>query len=330
MKDVAIVALPFSGKSTVFNAVARAHAATGGGAQKPNVAVVTVPDPRVDELARMHSSAKLVYSQIRLVDVPGFEARALGDARAADALAVVLRDFGDDADPVRDLARFRSELAVADLQTIEKALERVRKQARVANPELKTEVELYERAEAVLSDDRWLREEAWGPDDLRTLGLLTPLTLKPALHVLNVDEAHAGEPSVAAPAVVIRGLLEAEAAELPEEEAAELMAEFGVSESATSRFVRSVYDLLDLVTFFTVGDQESRAWEVRRGSKAPQAAGTIHSDFEKAFIRCETVSYEALIAAGSWDAAVKAGAMRVEGRDYEMQEGDVVHIRHSA
>jgi hypothetical protein len=325
MKDVAITGLPFAGKSTVFNAVARAHAATGGGAQKANVAVVSVPDPRLHELARMHASAKATSSQVRLTDIPGLSANALGDARAADALAVVLRDFGGDADPVRDLATFRAELAVADLQTIEKVLERARKQAK------RDEADLYERAEKVLSDDRWLREEAWDSDERRTLGLLTPLTLKPVLYLVNVDEAHEGDhPPLDDPFMVIRGLLEAEAADLDPGEADALLREFGVDESATSRFVHTVYSLLDLVTFYTVGPKEARAWEVARGATAPQAAGVVHTDFERAFIRAEVESYDELVASGSWEAAREKGLMRVEGREYVVRDGDVVHIRHSA
>jgi hypothetical protein len=325
MKDVAITGLPFAGKSTVFNAVARAHAATGGGAQKANVAVVHVPDPRLEELALMHASAKTTYSQVRLTDIPGLSANALGDARAADALAIVLRDFGDDADPARDLATFRAELAVADLQTIEKVLDRTRKQGK------RDEAALYERAEAVLSDDRWLRDEDWPPEDRRALGLLTPLTLKPVLHVVNVDEAHEGDhPPLNEPVMTIRGLLEAEAADLEPDEADALLKEFGVDESATSRFVHTVYSLLHLVTFYTVGPTESRAWEVADGATAPQAAGVVHSDFERAFIRAEVETYDELVAAGSWEAAREKGLMRVEGREYVVRDGDVLHIRHSA
>lgn len=330
MRDVALTGLELSGKSTVFNAVARAHAATGGGAQKANVAVVSVPDERVDRLAEMHASRKTVHGQVRLIDLPGFSARSLGEARAADALAVVLRAFGGDADPARDLATFRAELALADVATLEKALERTRKQTRVnPTPEAKAELEAYERAEAVLGSDRWLREEAWEPADLRWLQLLTPFTIKPVLHVVNLDETRPAETGVPEPRIAIRGLLEAEAAELDPGDAAELMAEFGLTESATARFIRSVYDLLDLVTFLTTGEDETRAWEIARGAKAPQAGGAIHSDLERGFIRAEVVSYDDLVAAGSWDKAREAGRLRLEGKDYDVREGDVLHIRHS-
>lgn len=324
MRDVAVVGLPFAGKSTVFRAVTRAAES-----QRGNVAVVSVPDQRVDELGRLHDSAKLVYAQVRLTDVPGLDARALAAAREADALAVVLKGF-DDASPQADLESFRAEMAVADLATVEKVLDRARRQAKTGAAAAKAEAQVYERAEQVLSGDKWLSEAQWDDSERRLLALTTPLTLKPVLHVLNSDEGYDGsEPGLPSPVVVIRGLVEAEAAELSEQEASELLAEFGVTEPAATRFLRGVYGLLDLLTFYTAGDTESRAWEVARGAKAPQAAGRIHSDMERGFIRCEAVSYDELVSAGSWDAAREAGKLRVEGRDYVMRDGDVVHIRHS-
>ncbi len=328
MKDVAIVGLPFSGKSTVWEAVSRGHAQAGG--RKANLAVVSVPDPRVDALAGTEGSKKLTYSQVRLVDTAGLDAQSLHAAREADALAVVLRAFGDDPDPARDLLTFRAELAVADLQTLEKATERARKQAKSGAKEAKDELAVCERAEAVLSEDRWLAEERWEPEEFRVLKLLTLLTVKPVLHVINTDETGAEPPSVPEPRVLIRGLLEAEAAELPESDAASLLAEYGVEASATKRFVRSVYDLLGLVTFLTTGPTESRAWEVPSGTKAPQAAGTIHSDLERGFIRAETVAFDDLMGAGSFDAAKAKGLVRLEGKDYEVKEGDVLLIRHAS
>lgn len=325
-----MVGLTYSGKSTIWGAVSRAHSSAPPGAAKANVAVVAVPDERLDRLTAMLQSRKVTAGQVRLVDVPGLNAQSLGDARAADALAVVVRAFGSDADPAGDLEKFRSELALADLSTLEKSTERVRKKLKTQAAEAKVELETYKRAEAVLSEDRWLSDESWDADAERALRLLTPLTLKPVLVVANVDETHDGTPDgLPQPAIAVRGLLEAEAGDLSSEDAAELMAEFGVTESATTRFVHSLFELLDLITFFTGNEVEARAWEIPRGTKAPQAAGSVHSDFEKGFIRWEAVGFEDFMEFGSWDAARQKGRLRVEGRDYVVQDGDVVRILHS-
>lgn len=329
MRDIALVGLPFGGKTTVFNAVSRQHAATGTGGAQAHLAILEVPDPRLDRLRELFGSEEAIPARVRLVDVPGLDARALAEAREADALACVLRAFGDDADPAADLERFRAELAVTDLGTIERALERLRRQAKSGDDAVRAELEVVERAEAVLSEDRWLAEEDWSGEAYRALALLTPLTLKPVLLVLNLDETGTVPPDAPEPATEIRGLLEAEAAELDPSEAAEFMGEYGLEGSATDRFVRSVYGLLDLVTFFTANEQEAHAWEVPRGTRAPGAAGTIHSDFERGFVRAETVSYTDLLDAGSWDAAREGGALRIEGKDYQVREGDVIQIRHT-
>ena len=326
MKDVALVGLPSSGKSTVFTAVSR-HVSQRGSASQ---AVVEVPDDRLDTLAKIYASAKTTRSQVRLVDVAGIDARALGEARAADALAIVLRAFGADADPLRDLESFRSELALTDLQTVEKVRERVAKQTKSGGDAARFELEVTERAEAVLSDGRWLSEEAWGDEERRALSLWTPLTLKPALRVVNVEEPGQSIEGLSGKVVVIAGALEAEATELSPEEGADLLEGFGITEPAAGKFIKAAYDAIDLLTFYTAGPTEARAWETKVGSKAPQAAGAIHSDFERAFIRAERVSYEDIIAAGSEDVAKQKGLLRVEGKDYVVQDGDVLNIRHSA
>lgn len=326
MKDVALVGLPGSGKSTVFTAVSR-HVAQRGSASQ---AVVEVPDDRLDLLAKIYASKKTTRAQVRIVDIGGIDARALGEARAADALAIVLRAFGPDADPVRDLESFRSELAVTDLQTVEKVRERVAKQTKTGDKAATAELEATTKAEAVLSDGRWLSEEPWSVDERRVLSLWTPLTLKPSLHVINAEEPDPTVSALPAPTVTICGALEAEATELPEEEGADLLEGFGVTQAAAPAFIKAAYDAIGLLTFYTAGPTEARAWEVKRGARAPQAAGVIHSDFERAFIRAERVSYDDIVEAGSEDVARQRGLLRVEGKDYEVKDGDVLLIRHSA
>lgn len=325
MKDVAIVGLPGSGKSTVFTAVSR-HVARFG---KENQAVVDVPDPRVDVLAGIYDSKKRTHAQVRLVDIAGLDAHSLGTARAADALAIVLRTFGADADPSRDLQSFRAELAVADLQTVEKVVERASKKAR-NDAVAKVEADVATQAEAVLSEGKWLSEAEWTAEERRVLSMWTPLTLKPALHVVNAEDPEASAEPIPDPKVVLCAQLEAEAAELAPEEGAELLAGFGIGEPGTPRFIRGAYDAIGLLTFFTAGPTEARAWEVKRGARAPQAAGAIHSDFERAFIRAERVGYDDIVACGSEQAARDKGLLRAEGKDYEVKEGDVLLILHSA
>ncbi|HYZ93781.1 MAG TPA: DUF933 domain-containing protein [Actinomycetota bacterium] len=318
MKDVAIVGLAGSGKSTVFTAVS-AHA-TGGaiGSQ----AVVDVPDERLDRIAEIYESDKKTRAQVRLVDVPGIDPHSLNAARAADALAIVLRAFGEDADVKRDLDSFHAELAVADLATVEKVLERASKREAF-------EVEVARHAEAVLTDGRWLAEEDWTPEQRRVVAMWTPLTLKPAVYVVNAEDPHASTDGVPEPKVRICGALEAEAIELPDDEANALLSEFGITERATGALIQAAYDAIGLLTFFTAGPTEAHAWETFRGSKAPQAAGVIHTDFERGFIKAERVRYADLVESGSEEEAKRRGLVRLEGKDYEVQEGDILLIRHS-
>lgn len=299
MKDVAIVGLPASGKSTVFTAVSR-HVAHRGSATQA------------------------------VVDVPGIDPHSLQAARAADALAIVLRAFGHDADVRRDLDSFHAELAVADLATVERVAERAAKKAKSGDGTAKLELEICERAEHVLSEGRWLWDEDWSDEQRRVIGMWTPLTFKPVLHVVNAEDPAGNGSGVPDPHVLIAGALEAEATELPEEEAALLLREYGVNEPAAGRFVRAAYDAIGLVTFFTAGPTEAHAWAVPTGAKAPQAAGAVHSDFENKFIRAERVAFDAVVAAGSEDAARQQGLLRAEGKDYVVREGDILLILHSA
>jgi GTP-binding protein YchF len=326
MKDVAIVGLPQSGKSTIFTAVSR-HVAQRGSASQ---AVVDVPDERIDKLAEIYESKKKTLAQVNLVDVPGMDSYALQSARVADALAVVLRAFGDAVDVARDLASFRADLAVADLTTVEKVAERAARKAKSGDATAKLEVETCERAERVLSEGHWLWDEDWSDEQRRVISMWTPLTYKPVLHVVNAEDPEFDATSVPEPHVVICGALEAEATELPEDEAATLLREFGITDLAAGRFVRAAYDAIGLITFFTAGPTEAHAWAVRKGAKAPQAAGAIHSDFERAFIRAERVGYDDIVELGSEDAARQRGLLRAEGKEYEVREGDVLLILHSA
>jgi ribosome-binding ATPase YchF (GTP1/OBG family) len=314
VKDVALVGLPGSGKSTVFTAVSGRISQRGATAAQ---AVVDVPDERLQRIAEVYSSAKITHAQVRVLDIAGLDQRALGEARAADALAIVLRAFGPDADPAHDLDLFRTELAMADLGTVEKVAERKK-----VDP---AEGDVAKRAQQVLQEGRWLTEETWSDDERRIISLWTPLTFKPAINVVNTEE-----PSSSDLGIVICGALEAEATELPPDDALELLGGYGIEQSAVGRFVAAAYSAIGLLVFYTGGPTEAHAWETKLGSKAPQAAGAIHSDFERAFIRAERVTFEDLVACGSEEVAKEKGLLRVEGKDYEVQDGDVLHILHSA
>ncbi|MFA5786343.1 MAG: redox-regulated ATPase YchF [Actinomycetota bacterium] len=348
MKDVGIIGLPYCGKTTLFKALTRAAVDAHGPATKPHQAVVSVPDPRLGVLSEMHHSRKVVPATLRFIDVAGFAkgsaagdglgAQLLGALREVDALAVVLKAFGPDADPAADLSDLRLELALADLSSFERGLERAARKAKSGDKQAKAEIELLERARGLLDAGTPLRAEKWDAQEMAVLKNYAPLTGKPAIYVINLDEseiASASEraegirPSLESGADVIAldAELEAEAAELPEEEARGLLAEYGVERGALDQIIASAYRLLDLVTFLTTGDDETRAWQVRKHAPAPEAAGVIHSDLQRGFIRAEVVSYDDLVATGGWDAAKAKGRLRVEGKTYVVKEGDVVHVR---
>ncbi len=335
MKQVGIAGAPYSGKTTFFNALTHAGGASGG---KANLAIVPVPDERVDVLTRLHDSKKSVYAQLKFVDIGGATTQALGSLREADALAIVVRAYGADADPRAELADLMLELTLADLGSISAAADKAARKVRVGDKQAAAEVALVERAKAVLDAGRTLRSAQWDEDELTVFRNFAPLTLKPAVVVLNVDDegaAAAGPLAVELAATVhpdaeglaVPARLEAEVGGMAPDEAAELLAEFGVTAGALPRVVESAYRMLGLLTFLTAGEDESRAWEVRQGAKAPEAAGAIHSDLQRGFIRAEVVGYDDLVAAGSWDAAKAAGRLRVEGKDYVVTEGDVMNIR---
>ncbi len=321
MKDVGLVGLPYSGKSTFFTALTR----SGGVGGRSNQAVVEVPDERLGVLAEMESSKKVVAAKVRFVDVPGgLTAQGIAEFRQVDALCMVLRGFGEDASPKDELSKLETEMVLSDLVSIEGGLEKARKRAKGKGPD--AEVAVLERAHELLSEERPLRDAEFSPDELKILTGYGPLSLKPWIAVVNIAEG-ADSAGDLTDAVAISAALEAEVAGLDEAEARELLAGFGIERPGLDRVIEACYRALDLITFLTTGEDETRAWEVRRGARAPEAAGVIHTDLERGFIRAEVISYEDLTAAGSWDAAKAQGHLRVEGKDYEVQEGDVLHVR---
>jgi GTP-binding protein YchF len=324
VQDIGLVGRPFSGKSTLFTALTR----TGGHGGRANHAVVPVPDARVDVLTEIERSAKTVHAQVGFVDVPGGTSSAQGIAmlRETDALAIVVRCFGPDARPAAELNDVRADLLLADQAVIEPALEKAQKRAR-GRPG--PEVQALAAANAALADEKPLWEAGLPEEVRRELRAIAPLTLKPSIVVANLEEGAEVPTDLPDGTVGVYASIEAETAEMDPGEARSLLDEFGVHEPGLETVIRAGYLALDLVTFLTTGEDETRAWEIRSGATAPEAAGVIHSDLERGFIRAEVVSYDDLVAAGSMDAAKHAGTVRVEGKDYVVREGDILHVRFS-
>ncbi|MBN1440962.1 MAG: redox-regulated ATPase YchF [Anaerolineales bacterium] len=352
-----IIGLPQSGKTTVFNALTRGHAPTGamigGGRFEVHTAVVAVPDPRVDRLSAMFQPKKTIYAQVTYADVAGIESNPsargelkgplLGELRQMDGLLTVVRAFEDEAvphplgkvDPARDAAAMDSELLINDLITVERKLERLEEELRKGGAKDKAqaqkEAELFKKLHAHLQTDKPLRELELAAEEERTLSGMGLLTQKPMLILWNLGE---GKPEPEAPsagrrfaAAGIQGKLEMEIAQMPPDEAAAFLTEYGIAEPGLNRVIRLSYDLLGLQSFFTVGEDEVRAWTVRRGALAPEAAGVVHTDLQKGFIRAEVVPYEELIALGSLAEAKAKGRLRLEGKEYPVQDGDILNIR---
>ena len=323
MKDVGIVGVPYSGKTTLFTALTNAGSAGG----RSNQAVVDVPDERLSVLTDLESSKKTVHAKVRFVDVPGgLTAQGIAEFRQVDALCIVLGAFGPDADPPAELGSVEAELLLADIGSIESALTKGRKKAR-SSVEAQREVDILERANKLLDAEQPLRHGEWHADELKFLRGFGALTLKPWIVVANVEEGGALPEGLPAESIAVSASLEAEVAGMEESDARELLRGFGVTEPGLGLVIRSCYKALDLITFLTTGEDETRAWEVRRGAKAPEAAGVIHTDLERGFIRAEVVHFDDIVAAGSWAEAKTKGTLRVEGKDYEVKEGDCLNIR---
>jgi len=297
-----IVGLPNSGKTTLFKALTRTGVPVPG---KENVGMATIPDERLEPVAAVEHSKKVTPASLRVVDVPGTGAQLLGNLRQVDALLVVLDAWSGMRNPDDDLATLRLELLIADRDHVEKRLERVSKQAKSGDPQLRAEVASLEAVLAHLEAERPLSD--W-PGELPPQ--LEPLTTKPLIEVRNGPGG-------------LDAKLEAELAELPEVEAAE----FRDGPSAVGEIARRLFEAVDLITFFTAGEKETRAWPLRRGQTAIDAAGTIHSDIARGFIRCEVIRWTDLVEAGTRAEVVRRGHQRLEGKDYSVEDGDVLNIR---
>ena len=322
MKDIGLVGVPFSGRSTLFTALTRAGSHGG----QANHAIVPVPDPRLGLLTEIERSRKTVHAQVGFVDVPGGTSSAQGIARLreTDALAIVVRCFGPDARPAAELIEVRADLLLADQGVIEPALVKARKRARGKET---PETLALSSANDALAEETPLSEAGLPEEIRRELRPIGALTLKPSVVVANLEEGTEVPPELETTAVGVYASIEAETAEMEPEEARALLDEFGVHEPGLDTVIRASYGALDLITFLTTGEDETRAWEVRRGATAPEAAGVIHSDLERGFIRAEVIGYDELVAAGSMESAKQGGKVRVEGKDYVVQEGDVLHVR---
>lgn len=346
MKRVGILGLPQSGKSTLFQILLTASGASASTSGREAVGVIKVPDERVDRLSALYKPRKTTHTQIQFVDTvaagqgkPGKGTDLFAGVRNCDALVAVVRDFEDPAvpapdgvDPARDLRTLDTELAFNDLAIVETRIERIEKELRVGKKQAEAEHAALARCRGHLEQEVPLRAVGLSPEDLQMLRGFQFLTLKPLLVVYNQDDASDRRPPPPGPgagAVALRAHLEREIVSLPTEEREAFRKELGVTEDGLSIVIRGCYELLGLISFFTVGPDEVRAWTVQRGDTAVDAAGEIHSDLAKGFIRAEVIPWDRLLEAGGHAAAREKAWLRLEGREYRVQDGDCLEIRHN-
>jgi GTP-binding protein YchF len=358
-----IVGLPNVGKSTLFNALTRTAAAQAANFPfctiEPNIGEVSVPDPRLEKLAEIAGSAKIIPARMTFVDIAGLVKGAskgeglgnqfLANIRECDAIAHVLRCFEDDdvthvdgrVDPIEDAETIETELMLADLESVERRQTNLVRKIRGGDKEAIAQNELLDRARASIEAGKPARTVEIAPEEKKNWDMLQLLSAKPVVYVCNVEEENAAEGNAhsarvakmaaeqGAAAVVISAAIEEEISQLAPEEAEMFLEELGLHEAGLDRIIKAGYELLGLQTYFTVGPKEARAWTIRKGTLAPQAAGVIHGDFEKGFIRAETISYEDYIKYNGEQGAKEAGKMRAEGKTYKVADGDVLHFLFS-